>query len=95
MRLILSHSLHLTFPYMATSHNQKKLSLLPKELCKLFINNELVDSLSGKKFPTVNPATEEIIVEVSESLAEDVDAAVKAANEALIKWRKVSPKDRY
>ncbi len=89
------HCNHLLNSHMTTSNNQKKLSLLPKDLCKLFINNELVDSQAGKKFPTVNPATEEIIVDVSEALAEDVDAAVKAATDALIKWRKVSPKDRY
>ena len=33
---------------------------------KLFINNEFVDSVSKKTFPTIDPATEEIICEVSE-----------------------------
>ena len=43
---------------------------------KLFINNEFVDSVSGKTFPTVNPATEEVICELQEANAEDVDKAV-------------------
>lgn len=43
---------------------------------KLFINNEFVDALSGKTFPTVNPATEEVICQLQEAGAEDVDKAV-------------------
>lgn len=35
-------------------------------LFKHFINNEFVDSVSKKTFPTINPATEEIICEVAE-----------------------------
>lgn len=34
---------------------------------KLFINNEFVDALSGKKFKTVNPSTGEVICEVAEA----------------------------
>ena len=33
---------------------------------QLFINNEWVNSASGKVFETVNPATEEVIAEVAE-----------------------------
>jgi acyl-CoA reductase-like NAD-dependent aldehyde dehydrogenase len=43
------------------------------------INNEWVDSVSKKTFPTENPATEEIICEVAMATAEDVDIAVKYA----------------
>lgn len=43
---------------------------------KLFINNEFVDAVSGKTFPSVNPATEEVICELQEAGAEDVDKAV-------------------
>jgi aldehyde dehydrogenase (NAD+) len=32
----------------------------------LFINNEFVDSVSGKTFPTVNPATGKKIVDIAE-----------------------------
>ena len=34
---------------------------------QLFIDNEFVDSVSGKKFATINPATEEVICEVHDS----------------------------
>ena len=33
---------------------------------QLFVNNEFVDSVSGKTFPTVNPVTEEKICDVAE-----------------------------
>ena len=33
---------------------------------QLFINNEYVDSVSGKTFPTNNPVTEEKICDVAE-----------------------------
>jgi acyl-CoA reductase-like NAD-dependent aldehyde dehydrogenase len=39
---------------------------IPKiKFTKLFIDNEFVDSVSGKTFPTINPSTEEVICQVS------------------------------
>ena len=35
-------------------------------LKQLFINNEYVDSVSGKMFPTINPVTEEKICDLAE-----------------------------
>ena len=40
-----------------------RLSLSPQ----LFINNEFVNSVSGKTFPTINPATGEKICDVQEA----------------------------
>lgn len=50
---------------------------------RLFINNDFVNSISGKTFPTVNPSNEEVIADVQEALAEDVDVAVAAAKAAF------------
>ncbi|KAJ1473818.1 hypothetical protein T484DRAFT_1834779 [Baffinella frigidus] len=50
---------------------------------RLFIDGEFVPSKSGASFPTVNPSTEEVICNVSEAKAEDVDAAVDAAVRAF------------
>jgi hypothetical protein len=36
-------------------------------LLQLFINNEFVDSVSGKTFPTLNPANERKIADVAEA----------------------------
>lgn len=47
----------------------------------LFINGEFVDG-KGAGFKTVNPATEEVLAEVSEANAEDIDLAVRAARTA-------------
>jgi len=50
---------------------------------KLFINNEWVDSKSGKTFATYNPATGEKICDVAEGDKADVDLAVAAAKKAF------------
>ncbi|ELK12985.1 Aldehyde dehydrogenase X, mitochondrial [Pteropus alecto] len=47
------------------------------------VNNEWQDSVSKKTFPTVNPATGEVIGHVAEGDWADVDRAVKAAWEAF------------
>jgi len=64
---------------------------------KIFINNEWVDSVSGKTFPTVNPSTGETICEVAAGDADDVDLAVKAAQEAFrlgSPWRRMDASER-
>ncbi|XP_074064422.1 aldehyde dehydrogenase 1A1-like [Macrotis lagotis] len=67
------------------------------QFTKIFINNEWHDSVSGKKFPVINPATEEKICDVEEGDKEDVDKAVKAAREAFqigSPWRKMDASER-
>ena len=64
---------------------------------KIFINNEWHNSLSGKTFATINPATEEIIAYVQEADEGDVDLAVKAAAVAFqpsSKWRQMNASER-
>uniref|UniRef100_A0AAR2JSN4 aldehyde dehydrogenase (NAD(+)) n=1 Tax=Pygocentrus nattereri TaxID=42514 RepID=A0AAR2JSN4_PYGNA len=64
---------------------------------KLFINNEWHDAVSKKTFPTINPATGEVICEVVEGSKEDVDKAVKAAKEAFrlgSPWRRMDASQR-
>ena len=48
----------------------------------LFINGEFVDATGGSTFKTVNPATEEVLAEISEAGSADVDRAVQAARSA-------------
>ena len=50
---------------------------------KVLINGEFVDSKSGKVFPVFDPSTEEIIAEVPDCNAADVDRAVAAARAAF------------
>ncbi len=64
---------------------------------KIFINNEWHKSSSGKTFPTINPATEEVICEIQEGDKADVDKAVKAAQQAFrlgSEWRQMDASDR-
>src|SRR6267378_993347 len=57
---------------------------------KLLINGQWVSSTSGKTFPTINPSTGEVITQVAEADAPDVDKAVSAARAAFETgaWRK-------
>ena len=63
---------------------------------KLLIDGKWRDSVSGKTFETINPATEEVIAEVAEGDAADVDLAVKAARKAFDSgpWGKMDARDR-
>ncbi|BAU02846.1 hypothetical protein VIGAN_11243600 [Vigna angularis var. angularis] len=65
------------------SHSQSFVQIPAVKFTKLFINGEFIDSISGKTFETVDPRTEEVIVEIAEATKEDVDIAVKAAREAF------------
>lgn len=59
---------------------------------QLLINNKWVESVSGRRFATINPTTGEIICEVAEADAADVDKAVEAARNAFTsgEWPKMS-----
>ncbi|CAO2584964.1 Aldehyde dehydrogenase 1A1 [Lemmus lemmus] len=73
------------------------LANLKIQYTKIFINNEWHDSVSGKKFPVINPATEEVICNVEEGDKADVDKAVKAARQAFqigSKWRTMDASER-
>ncbi|MEQ9065193.1 MAG: aldehyde dehydrogenase family protein, partial [Gimesia chilikensis] len=63
---------------------------------QLLIDGEWRNAVSGKTFATVNPATEEIIAEVAEGDAADIDLAVKAARTAFETgpWSKMDARDR-
>ncbi len=63
---------------------------------RLWIRNEWEDASSGGTFPTINPATGELIAEVSRGAAEDVDRAVEAARHAMAsqEWGRIDPHAR-
>jgi len=61
----------------------------------LFINGAFVDPVHGTTFKTVNPATEEVLADISEAGAEDVERAVRAARTAYRDvWGPMSGRDR-
>ena len=60
----------------------------------LFIDGEFVDG-SGSSFKTISPSTEEVLAEVAEADADDVDRAVKAARRAYTRvWSKMPGSER-
>jgi aldehyde dehydrogenase (NAD+) len=63
---------------------------------KLLINGQWVNSVSGKTFPSINPATGDVLTQISEADAADVDKAVAAARAAFEKgpWRKMTASQR-
>ena len=60
---------------------------------KLLINGELVVG-EGEAQPVYNPATGEVLLEIHEASAAQVDAAVNAADHAFTQWGQTTPKQR-
>ena len=62
---------------------------------KLLINGELVSG-EGEKQPVYNPATGDVLLEIAEASAEQVNAAVRAADanrciaRSMMKFRRLS-----
>jgi aldehyde dehydrogenase (NAD+) len=50
---------------------------------RMLIGGELVESASGKRFENINPATEEVLGEVADASAEDMQRAIAAARRAF------------
>ncbi len=63
---------------------------------KMLINGNWVNSISGKTFPTYNPATGEVLARVAEGDREDIEQAVKAARRAFDQgpWRRMTASER-
>ena len=63
---------------------------------RLWIGNDWADAEDGAGFATVNPATGDVIAEVAEARAADIDRAVQAARAAFrdSKWRRMNPHKR-
>ena len=61
---------------------------------KIFIDGEFTEGADGEWRKVLNPATGEVIAEVPECSAEDVDRAVGAARVAFEKWFDTTPAER-
>ena len=61
-----------------------------------FIDGQWVPAKSGKTFDTIDPATEEVITQVAEGDAADIDLAVKAARKQFDggEWSRMDARDR-
>ena len=83
---------------MATATAEKPRTVKPPQVKdqQMLIGGKWVNSVSGKTFPTTNPATGEVICRVAEGDKADVDLAVKAARKAFEDgpWPKMSAAER-
>ena len=61
---------------------------------QMYIRGEWSAAKSGKTLGIINPATEDVIVDVPYGAREDVHAAVEAAGEAFKTWSKTTAYDR-
>lgn len=61
---------------------------------KLFINGKFVDSAATTFTDVTNPATQELLYRTPNSTQSEMEAAVKAAQEAFPKWRSVTLPNR-
>jgi aldehyde dehydrogenase (NAD+) len=83
----------MTFDYAPAPESRAVVDIAPHY--GLFINGKFVEPRSGNYFKTINPATEEVLSEVSEAGQADVDAAVAAARKAFTKvWGPMEGRDR-
>ncbi len=62
----------------------------------MFINGEWTEGTSGKRIPVYDPSTEEVIAEIPDAGAADIDAAVAAARYAFDKggWPQTTAQER-
>jgi len=61
----------------------------------MLVDGAVRDAASGERFESINPATEAVVATLPKAGAEDVDAAVAAAQRALEgSWRRTGPGDR-
>ncbi|MFQ6198339.1 aldehyde dehydrogenase family protein [Streptomyces sp. NPDC000405] len=74
----------MAFEYAPAPESRSVVDIAPSY--GLFIDGEFREASDGKVFKTVSPSTEEVLSEVAQASAEDVDAAVKAARKAFEKW---------
>jgi phenylacetaldehyde dehydrogenase len=75
---------------------EDKVTSFIKKDRQMLINGKWVNALSGKTFPSYNPATGDVLARVAEGDKEDIDLAVKAARAAFEggPWRKMSASQR-
>jgi aldehyde dehydrogenase (NAD+) len=81
------------FDYAAAPESRDVVRL--EERYGLFVDGDWLSARSGELHPSVSPATEEPLAEVSYAGAEDVDLAVQAARGAFGDgWSKIAPAER-
>ena len=77
------------WPLSPSMESTQHISL--KKQYALFIDGKWVAPSSGKYFPSINPADESHIADISHANEKDVDLAVRAARKAFPSWSALAP----
>ncbi|MFF0229963.1 aldehyde dehydrogenase family protein [Micromonospora sp. NPDC005252] len=81
------------FEYAPAPESRSVVDLKPSY--GLFIDGKFVDPTDGGSFKSINPASEEVLAEIAEAGAQDVERAVRAARQAYDKvWGPMPGRDR-
>ncbi|MEV1318137.1 aldehyde dehydrogenase family protein [Micromonospora arborensis] len=81
------------FEYAPAPESRSVVDLKPSY--GLFIDGAFVDPTDGDSFKSINPASEEVLAEIAEAGAPDVERAVRAARKAYDKvWGPMPGRDR-
>ncbi|MBQ1052391.1 aldehyde dehydrogenase family protein [Micromonospora sp. C51] len=81
------------FEYAPAPESRSVVDLKPSY--GLFVDGKFVDPADGGSFKSINPASEEVLAEIAEGGAQDVDRAVRAARKAYDKvWGPMPGRDR-
>ncbi|MEU8115975.1 aldehyde dehydrogenase family protein [Micromonospora sp. NPDC048947] len=81
------------FEYAPAPESRSVVDLKPSY--RLFIDGKFVDPTDGGSFKSINPASEEVLAEIAEAGAQDVERAVRAARKAYDKvWGPMPGRDR-
>ncbi len=82
-----------TFEYAPAPESRAIVNIRPSY--GLFVGGEFVEPTDGSTFKTIDPSTEEVLAEISEAGAADVDIAVRAARKAFEgPWGRLSGAER-
>ncbi|MET8082594.1 aldehyde dehydrogenase family protein [Micromonospora sp. NPDC005237] len=81
------------FEYAPAPESRSVVDLKPSY--GLFIDGKFVDPTDGGSFKSINPASEEVLADIAEAGAQDVERAVRAARQAYDKvWGPMPGRDR-
>ncbi|MEV4820245.1 aldehyde dehydrogenase family protein [Micromonospora sp. NPDC049274] len=81
------------FEYAPAPESRSVVDLKPSY--GLFVDGTFVDPTDGGSFKSINPASEEVLAEIAEAGAQDVERAVRAARKAYDKvWGPMPGRDR-
>ena len=79
---------------IAPVHSSVDIGWIRAHPWRLVVGGELVPAISGRTYENASPVTEDIVCELPDGNADDVEAAVTAGQAAMVEWAKRPPRER-